>query len=302
MNEDITTPTTDDAQSITSTESSSVDTSADDAYEMPSADFSRDSEQSDDDEQQSDEAPSDDIVSDDDEIEDTPAPSDETTTVEIDGQQVPLADVREAIKAAQNKGEWQRAFTQRDQEFRQQQRDWQSKIEQQISKGQSQDQDKAEFDAMSPEEKQTAQWLKQSGWVRQADVQRMIQEAITPFKEQVETIRQTEGSRQILSEAQDLMEKHHLSEDEVLDVAEFARDNKLAHLPLYDSWVLMNKDNITAANAKTTQAQKEKIAARKQIAGRSLKTSGGGSPTDSKDVEYDPSKHRGLSYSELAAL
>lgn len=309
-----TTPTTTDSASqdtsstSTTATNDSVDTSStEDQYEMPSEEFelpaaSNDDEAADDDEATSTTDDDTDADADQDDAgdEDQDASTTDPSEIVIDGVKLTPAEAKEALAAYKQKTDWQRAFTQRDQKLAADQKAWQASIEQKIAQGLTKTKTDEELAAMTPEERQTDAWLAKRGFVRKEDVQAAINQAISPFVKDMETIRQNEGSRQILQEAEKLMSEYGLNEDEVMSVAKFAQDNQMIHRPLKDSYILMNKDNIVAAQAKAKEDQTKKIAARKKAASRSLKPNGSDGMAKPDGLDYDPAKHGKMSYKDLA--
>lgn len=312
MLHDQTTPTTEETSSQssttpdTATTTSTESSSSDDQYEMPSEEFELPADNSAEDaDEDNDEATSDDDAdtdtdADQDDAGDPDASTTDPSEIVIDGVKLTIAEAKEALEAYKQKNDWQRAYTQRDQKLAADQKAWQQSIEQKIAQGLTKAKTDEELAAMTPEERQTDAWLEKRGFVRKEDVQAAINQAISPFVKDMESIRQNEGSRQILAEAEKLMSEYGLNEDEVMDVAKFARDNQMIHRPLKDSYILMNKDNIVAAQSKAKEDQAKKIAAKKKAASRSLKPNGSDGAAKSDGLDYDPAKHGKMSYRDLA--
>ena len=308
MPEEIT-PTTPDAGSQsttpeTATSATGESTGLEDQYEMPSDEFELPSDEAgndDDEEDENDEATSDDQEPEENaDQEDAEEGEKPTEKIIIDGVELSPEEAKEALAAFKNQREWQRAYTQRDQDFRREQKEWQTRIEQQIAQGLTKTKTDEEIAAMTPEERQTDTWLKQRGFVRMEEVQSLIDKAVSPFVEDIKTIRQNEGSRQILSEAQQLMDQFGLPEDKVLEVANFARENGMMHRPLKDSYILMNQDNIFAAQSKLKEEQSKKIAEKKKSASRGLRPNGSDGGEKPDGLDYDAKKHSKMSYRDLA--
>lgn len=302
-----TTPTAEDSVSqpsipeVATTEPADKSAVSEDQYEMPSDEFEEPSvEESEGDENEteatSDDEEADESANQDDGEKKTP------DEIVIDGVKLTPEEAKEALAAYKNRQDWQRSFTKRDQEFRAEQKEWQANIERQIAQGLSKTKTDEELAAMTPEERQTEKWLKERGYISRTEVDGLIKQAISPFVKDIESIRQNEGSRQILSEAEKLMTEYGLSEDEVMDVARFAQSNQMMHRPLKDSYILMNKDNIVAAQLKAKEEQTKRIAAKKKAASQSIKPNGSDGVEKSDGLDYDPKKHGKMSYRDLARL
>lgn len=305
-----TTPNTEDtgSQSATTPEiatTDSTDTSTtDNQYEMPSEEFETPDTDGDDEDSEDDEATSDDEGEDDnaDQSDDDGDPADKADpeAITIDGVKLSPEEARQALAAYKNQQEWQRAYTQRDQKLAAEQKAWQESIEQKIAQGFNKTKTDEQLAAMTPEERQTEKWLKERGYMSKDEVQAAINQAISPFVKDIENFRQNEGTRQIMSEAKELMNNYGLNEDQVIEVGRFAKEHNMVHLPLEDSYFLMNKDNIMAAQAKAKENITKKIIAKKQAASRSLKPNGSDSALRSDGMDYDPSKHGKMSWRDLA--
>lgn len=226
------------------------------------------------------------------------AQSEESTdTITLDGQEYSTSDLLDALKAKSNMEDWQRSNTQKAQEVAEQRRQLEELQSQLSAIQEGQAKSAAEAD-LSPEEQQTRKWLEQNGYVHKDAVEQMIEERLSPFQQQAETLAQAQASQQLLKEIGDLQDHRGLSEDEAYKVAEFADANRYYDMPLDDVYILMNKDNILKQTAEAAREQAAKTQAQKEQASRVLSTKG--ARQGSQPRGYNPNSDRGKSWSDMA--
>lgn len=309
----MTLPTTGDepvqpsAPSAEATGPSSQPSLNDDRYEMPSADYEQPDEDTGgepaDQGQQPDAQDQDGAPSPDDAGQ---APTDQgeqkpEQTVEIDGQQVPLSQVKEALEVARNKREWQRSYSQRDQELARIRKEL-DETKQGVTQYQTEQRRQQEYAQMSEADRNTHEWLTKQGYVKKSDVESLVKSFLDPVQSTVSEMRQNEGTRQIINEMNGLVEKYKITEDQAYEVADFAAKNNLAHLSLEDSFILMNKGNITHAQQAYREKQQQKVEEKRQQAGQVMRTNGTGGGTQPTEVVYDRKKLGRQSWKELGRL
>lgn len=226
--------------------------------------------------------------------EEPTAESTEDQTITIDGQEYKLSDVEAAIEVRNNQAEWNRINTQKAQEIAEERRlldEERAKLEQ-YQKPEAEDQSN-----MTEEEKQTAQWLKERGFIHKDEVERMLEERLNPLQQTTEEMQLAQASQTIAEELDALVDSGKIQPEQKAELVQYSIENNVQHLPFEDVWLLANKENFSEMKREEGIEQARIDAERKQRQKSVMSTKG--AQARAGGSRYNPEKHRGMSTTDF---
>lgn len=216
--------------------------------------------------------------------------------VTVNGQEYEVSALQEAILAQQNKEEWSRINTQRAQELSDQRKAFEAERQQYqelFAKQNSQD----AVATMTDEERASAEWLENNGYVRKEDIERYLDERINPITQATEQLKQEKYFQEAESEIDALIKAGKMSAEERPELYKFAQEMDVLHLPFEDVLLIKNKEKIEKA-AEQAMAQQNLIDdERENTASRIISTRGANQSP--KNKLYDPTRDRNMSLGDI---
>lgn len=216
--------------------------------------------------------------------------------VTVNGQEYEASALQEAILAQQNKEEWSRINTQRAQELSDQRKAFEAERQQYqelFAKQNSQD----PFDTMTEQERASAEWLENNGYVRKEDIEKYLDERINPITQATEQLKQEKYFQEAESEIDALIKAGKMSAEERPELYKFAQEMDVLHLPFEDVLLIKNKEKIEKA-AEQAMAQQNLIDdERENTASRIISTRGANQSP--KNKLYDSTRDRNMSLGDI---
>lgn len=217
--------------------------------------------------------------------------------VNVNGQEYEASALQEAILAQQNKEEWSRINTQRAQELSDQRKAFEAERQQYQELIAQQNNTPDPVATMTDEERASAEWLENNGYVRKDDIERYLDERINPITQATEQLKQEKYFQQAESEIDALVKSGKMLEEERQELYSFAEKVDMLHLPLEYALLIKNKEKIEKA-AEQAMAQQNLIDdERENTASRIISTRGANQSP--KNKLYDPTRDRNMSLGDI---